>query len=761
MTTPPPTRAPQPPLRVVALHAISLRGAMTAAQVSDALEAMPDARGLDTNDLLETLVCRGDLCRFETSGAPVFASTQHYSVALAGRRIEVGILPDKDQGDIGLGDDADALLRLLGPPSWRATNGGNATLEEFARATNRTDDAEASAWRRLAEKGERACSLVRLPKMPPAQLLRLAMLTEGWSMEERGRIDEALRLWAGFAEIEPTSDPVQDRVISLRAGARTLVVAGPGAGKTHAVRGRLCALFGVAVPAPSITVVAFSRAAVAELRLRVKGLDDAPSLDITTLDSLAGRLVSATGTKQVASDYDSTIRSLTALITQGNRVVGDWLRERQHMIFDEAQDIVGERRDLVFAILSALTERCGATVFCDPAQAIYDYRERQSGRGHPVPMDRALTEQASFKQECLPRNHRTTNANLLRLVEEGREVVEGSPDGHAALRRMHELLREVCTEPPPEINGGIPFPKLSLFRTGGEAALHAARLAAEGLPVRATGGSLTDEPPAFAPVWVGRAMDVLHRRSQDALHDAAAAIAEDPLAPDAAALADAMRGALWNGRYQKSRMADAVHSGNAPSVPDHPSTLWFSTIHAAKGREADDVVLHLSRVRANEYSDGEAREEARVLYVAATRARRRLYLAPGGRRTMKKHGIRYWQRWRRSLQVQLTRHDAVGTVLLPNIDPYVTRNPVLRWQRETGLWALHAETTTGAQVAVATLSERFARDIRQICRVAMPGFSFVPVAQGPLRIQPLTLALEDNLTIVPVVEGFIWLNFKH
>ena len=760
MPTLPPIRVPQPPLRVIALHAISLRGAMTAEEIANALEALPDTRRVDINDLLETLVSRGDLCRFETSGAPVFASTQHRGVALAGRRVEFGILPDKDRGDIGPVDDADALLRLLGPPAWRAIIGGNTTLEEFARAADGADNPEASAWRRIAEKGERACSLVRLPEMAPAQLLRLSLLTEGWSMEERARLDEALRLWAGFAEIEPQSDPVQDRVISLSGDARTLVVAGPGAGKTHTVRGRLRALLGEGVPAPSITVVAFSRAAVAELRLRLKGLEDALSLDITTLDSLAGRLVSATRDKQVGGDYDATIRSLRALITQENRVVTGWLSQRQHIIFDEAQDIVGERKDLMFAILSALSERCGATVFCDPAQAIYDYRERQTGRAHPVPVDQALVEQASFEQEYLPRNHRTTNPNLLRLAEEGREVVEGSPDGHVALRRMRELLRAVCTEPLPEINGGIPFPKLSLFRTGGEAALHAARFAADGLPVRITGGSLSEEPPAFAPVWVARAMEVLHGRSQDALHDAAAAIAENPLAPGVAALADAMRGALWNGHYQKSRMAAAVLSGNALSLPDHPSTLWFSTVHAAKGREAEDVVLHLNSIKANGYSDWEAREEARVLYVAATRARRRLYLAPGGR-TMRKHGIRYWRRWGRSIQVQLTRQDAAETVLLPNIDPYTNRNPVLRWQRETGLWALHAEMTTGGEVAVATLGERFAREIREICRVAMPGSGFIPVAQGSLRIEPLTLALEDSLAIVPVVEGFIWLNFKH
>ena len=60
---------------------------------------------------------------------------------------------------------------------------------------------------------------------------------------------------------------------------------------------------------------------------------------------------------------------------------------------------------------------------------------------------------------------------------------------------------------------------------------------------------------------------------------------------------------------------------------DHKPRIRISTIHGAKGLEADNVVLltDLSRASANAWSRGKE-EEIRVLYVALTRARKRLFV---------------------------------------------------------------------------------------------------------------------------------------
>ncbi len=62
----------------------------------------------------------------------------------------------------------------------------------------------------------------------------------------------------------------------------------------------------------------------------------------------------------------------------------------------------------------------------------------------------------------------------------------------------------------------------------------------------------------------------------------------------------------------------------------------FGTIHGSKGREADHVALMLPRERAPDKGRVDPDEEARVLFVGATRARLRLvvvkpYMSPGAR----------------------------------------------------------------------------------------------------------------------------------
>ena len=62
--------------------------------------------------------------------------------------------------------------------------------------------------------------------------------------------------------------------------------------------------------------------------------------------------------------------------------VAEYLGSVEHLVVDEAQDIVGIRSDLVVEIVRKLPSSCGVTVFADEAQAIYgfaDDREVQPG----------------------------------------------------------------------------------------------------------------------------------------------------------------------------------------------------------------------------------------------------------------------------------------------------------------------------------------------------------------------------------------------
>ncbi len=751
-------------VRVGVMRIASLAGAVSMTDLEDALVMITEEGSSELKEVLDELIERGDLCRYETGHEPVFAATALRRVMLAGRTLDIGVgYPAADPPSGSVADD-EIIASLLGPPSWRAMASGSRTLLDFATGNGETtsgngDKEEMFAWRALAERGMAACSLSSLPPDAPAQIRRLDRLTSDWDAAHRSRLDDPLRLWAGFEEETIHHDPAQARVVALPADARSVVVAGPGSGKTYTIRDRIAALLANGVPAPGITVIAYSKTAVSELRTRLAALAAEEPFDVTTMDSLAGRLsATATGTPD-GSDYEDTIRHVATLVRDGDRIARAWLNERQHVILDEAQDIVGARRDLMMAVIDALPVGCGATVFCDPAQAIYGYAERKAGRDDPAPVDALLTERAGFDRVLLQRNHRTTDPALLRIAREGRDILDAAPDGMAALASMRALLQEICGDPVPELNGAAPMPTLSLFRNGHAAAWHAARMTRDGLTMRMTGSAGDAEPPILAPAWVGRAMTMLHGKGTDALSDAVASLSDDPLAPGYDELKRVMAGACQGGRYDTARMAAMMRVGTAPPLPDPMSMQRSSTIHSAKGREAQDVALYLPRAPEPGTPDAQLREEARLLYVGATRARRRLYVA-SERGGMSRQGTRFWRQRGNAVQVQITRHDATATIAAPDADRTARRNPVLKWQRETRAWTLHAETPSGKEALLATLPDAFSRDVATLCKTARPGARFIPVARGTLRVEWCTIARKDTLDIVPVIEGFVWINFR-
>jgi len=76
------------------------------------------------------------------------------------------------------------------------------------------------------------------------------------------------------------------------------------------------------------------------------------------------------------------------------------------------------------------------------------------------------------------------------------------------------------------------------------------------------------------------------------------------------------------------------------------SAPLFSTIHAAKGREAEIVVLGLAGTMQAQ-TEEETLEEARVLYVGATRASKQLRIGayPKGMKTLPGSSKRNWRAW--------------------------------------------------------------------------------------------------------------------
>lgn len=59
--------------------------------------------------------------------------------------------------------------------------------------------------------------------------------------------------------------------------------------------------------------------------------------------------------------------------------IADELLQIEHVVIDEAQDLVGQRADLIEALVGRLPSDCGITVFADEAQAIYGFSDNSIG----------------------------------------------------------------------------------------------------------------------------------------------------------------------------------------------------------------------------------------------------------------------------------------------------------------------------------------------------------------------------------------------
>ncbi|MET8990636.1 UvrD-helicase domain-containing protein [Nonomuraea wenchangensis] len=167
----------------------------------------------------------------------------------------------------------------------------------------------------------------------------------------------------------------QQRIIEAPATACLLVTAPAGTGKTFSLIRRLAFLSDREELEPAeLLVLSFSRAAVREIRNRLTEYGSiVTQVDVRTFDSYATWLLS-----EVAPDgswqrqgFDQRIREATRLIKE-DPDAAELIGEVRHLVVDEVQDLVGDRAELVKALLS--TDLDGFTLLGDPAQGIYGFQ---------------------------------------------------------------------------------------------------------------------------------------------------------------------------------------------------------------------------------------------------------------------------------------------------------------------------------------------------------------------------------------------------
>lgn len=447
----------------------------------------------------------------------------------------------------------------------------------------------------------------------------------------------------------------QQLVVDQPPDACVLVTAGPGAGKTHTLVRRLDALVAGGLVPGEILVLSFSRAAVRDLRRRlaVHGAA-ARHVRAQTFDSWALELLTSL---EPAEDwrtqpFDGRIERAVDVITSGR--ADTWLDDLLHVVVDEVQDLVGTRRRMVHALLARF--QCGFTVVGDPAQSIYGFQVEDPAERH-VETNRFFSELREEFEEELVELSLTEN---FRVRDKAAELALSFSDS----LRVSDVDPVIFGQLRGVLRGSEPFGHLDdefaraaldqdetttavLTRTNGQAMLIAEELHRAGIRHRLQ-RSVRDK---VVPAWIGRLFmlneaSFIARESFDSRLDGALPSPDDNLDMMWSWLIRAVGSGRNDRVVDLRKLRRVIVDGRLPDelVDQQQASVLVSSYHRAKGLEFDRVIV---ADPGNGVFELDQAEEARMLYVAMTRARDEVMWidTPGDYRVRKDKRIDRWARY--------------------------------------------------------------------------------------------------------------------
>jgi hypothetical protein len=454
-------------------------------------------------------------------------------------------------------------------------------------------------------------------------------------------------------------------VIQAESDARLIVEAGPGTGKTAVACARIAYLISEEDVEPSNTwMISFTRTAVAEIRARLHSYVGNASfaIRIATIDSHAWSIHSGHDPDaRLTGTYEENITRVIELL-ETDEDVADELSQIEHVVIDEAQDLVGQRADLVEALMERLPPDCGVTVFADEAQAIYgfsdDSTERHKasshGRGRSLLERLRQTKGLGFSTLSLHEIYRTSSPGLRKIFSELRkEVLDAQKHRQGLHAQTANKIRGLADK------SGLQWRQMKvadftaddllLFRTRAEV-LMASQFCDLPHRLRLSGYGAT------LPSWLALCFfDFVEPfLAEKAFLGLWSERVENKAAPEYGPVEAWRRLVRIAGKNDGSIDMQKLRRRLSQTRP--PVELTTSeyglrgpivgTIHASKGREASNVVLLLPS--GTEFDDiADEAEEARVLFVGATRAKTSLLVgqATGSRAATLPSGRAYgWTR---------------------------------------------------------------------------------------------------------------------
>lgn len=440
-------------------------------------------------------------------------------------------------------------------------------------------------------------------------------------------------------------DEDQKAVVYADCNERMIVDAGPGMGKTAVACARVSEIIKQNVSPSKIWMLSFTRTAVQEISDRISSFSehDQSSLrvKIATVDSQAWKIrygLTDDEIKNLFGDFDQNIEEALRLFDKKEEEIREIFYGLEHVIIDEAQDITGARAKLLIRILKFLNPNCGFTIFADLAQAIYNFADDCNDKKNAINfLDCVRNEIGKDLQEKeLKTIHRTNNSNLIEIIEELRldiyvrdNIDEALYDKKRRFVKKH-ADKKVGKFKPEKLTGRDNT--LVLFRRRPEVLLASSFACKDGVAHRVR--MSRHSSGIFS--WIGVVFcdypeRIISKERFFEICDRKADLFESPVC-------SSIYEKWWSLLLLIAKKDVAIDltqlrtilSRNRPPVnfcyPDAGSKgPILGTIHASKGREADNVELRLpSKSQKTNYD-----EELRVLYVGATRAREELSVGKG------------------------------------------------------------------------------------------------------------------------------------
>lgn len=407
----------------------------------------------------------------------------------------------------------------------------------------------------------------------------------------------------------------QRAAVEIDPGERQIIVAGPGSGKTEVVAALVAHLLRVEGldPAFELLVISYSRAAIHAMNRRLRAADVQSAASIRTLDSLAQQIVLEAYGEEISGRgmFDARVSRATEAV-RSSAWAG--IEEVEHLVVDEVQDVVGQRAELLLALVESLPPRSGFTLLGDPAQAIYDYLLSTT---HPMTSRQLLDligKRSGVARRELTGSYRATTRQTRAAVALRHGAGQGLELGADAVHDFVTDLTPITDEEIARLAAAQRSSFAVLTDTNGQALMEVQRLWRAGIPAlirrRAT-SSVIDR-------WVA---ELLVERAVWTFDDFAEVVSDADVATDRWR---ALRRRDGPRTIETRDLALRLRRRALPAelIASDPDVPVVSTIHRAKGLEFDSVVL--ARYPARYDDDRDSAQIARVEYVGLTRAQSRL-----------------------------------------------------------------------------------------------------------------------------------------